>query len=189
MINEKKPYIILDRDGVINIDSPDYIKSPEEWLPIPESLKAIADLTHLGYQIIIMTNQSGIARNYYSHEILEKIHEKMLDNIRQFGGEITDIFFCPHGPEDNCICRKPKVGLYEQIKNKYPDINLQKTYSVGDSLRDLQAAQQSGCLPILVKTGNGLKTLGKITTDPALIMYANTPVFENLYSFSEFLRQ
>jgi D-glycero-D-manno-heptose 1,7-bisphosphate phosphatase len=181
------PYIILDRDGVINLESPNFIKSPEEWIAIPQSLIAIAQLTALGYQIIIATNQSGLARQYYTHDMLDRIHEKMLKLIRDTGGDITDIFYCPHGPDDHCHCRKPKIGLYEKIRAKYPDINLSQTYSVGDSLRDLQAAQRSGCLPVLVKTGNGLKTAEKINLDPDFSEFKNIPVFDNLQAFSDFL--
>lgn len=182
-------YIILDRDGVINLDSPHYIKTPDEWIPITDSLKAISQFNQLGYQIIVVTNQSGIARNYYSLEILDKIHKKMLMLVREVSGDILDIFFCPHGPDDNCVCRKPATGMYDAIKAKYPAIDLKQTYSIGDSLRDLQASQRAGCLPILVKTGNGLKTLEKIKSDPRLIEFNQTPVFDNLWAFSEFLGQ
>lgn len=182
-------YIILDRDGVINLDSPDYIKTPEEWLPIENSLKAITQFNQLGYQVLVVTNQSGLARNYYSLETLNNIHQKMLKLVRELGGDILDIFFCPHGPSDNCLCRKPATGMYESIKLKYPNIDFLQTYSVGDSLRDLQAGQQSGCLPILVKTGNGLKTIEKIKTDPTLTQFIHTPIFDDLWSFSIFLRQ
>lgn len=182
-------YIILDRDGVINLDSPNFIKTPEEWIPIENSIKAIAQLNELGYQVIVATNQSGLARNYYSLETLNNIHQKMLVLVREMGGNILDIFFCPHGPDDNCLCRKPAIGMYDAIKTKYPDINFQQTFSVGDSLRDLQAGQQSGCLPILVKTGNGLKTIEKIKNDPTLAEFIHTPIFDNLWSFSKFLGQ
>ena len=186
---KKNCFIILDRDGVINLDSAHYIKTPEEWLPIPHSLNAIATLTQLGYHIIIASNQSGLARGYYDLETLELIHQKMQLLVRQAGGEISAIFFCPHGPDDNCVCRKPAAGLYDSIKSQYPHINFNQTYSVGDSLRDLQAAQKAGCLPVLVKTGNGQKTLEKINLEPHLAIYTNIPIFDNLWSFSEFLRQ
>ncbi len=182
-------FIILDRDGVINIDSPDYIKTPDEWIAIANSLQAIAQMTALGYQIIVVTNQSGLARNYYTEETLKRIHEKMVTEVREADGDILDIFYCPHGPADNCVCRKPATGMYDQIQKKYPDINFKQTYSVGDSLRDLQAAQKSGCLPVLVKTGNGLKTLEKIKSDATLSEYQSVPLYDNLFSFSEFLRQ
>jgi D-glycero-D-manno-heptose 1,7-bisphosphate phosphatase len=100
-----------------------------------------------------------------------------------------DIFFCPHGPDEGCVCRKPKTGLYDFILKKYPQITFANTYSVGDSLRDLEAAQKAGCLPILVQTGNGLKTSAKIQSEPALSLFNALPVFEDLYSFSIFLRQ
>ena len=180
-------YLILDRDGVINLDSPDYIKNPEEFLPMARSLSAIALLTKLGYGILIATNQSGLARGYYSHDILEQIHEKMHALIQAAGGKILDVFFCPHGPADLCLCRKPKIGLYHAIQQKYPDIILPHTYSVGDSLRDLQAAEKAGCLPVLVKTGNGEKTRQTIQNDTALSAFLSVPVFEHLGSFAEFL--
>lgn len=182
-------FIILDRDGVINSDSPDYIKTPDEWIAIDDSIKAIAQLSEMGYQVIVMTNQSGLARNYYTPETLARIHEKMLQQVRAAKGNILDIFYCPHGPDDQCVCRKPATGMYDLIKEKYPLIDFNETYSVGDSLRDLQAAQKSGCLPALVKTGNGLKTLEKISTDRTLTDYLSVPIFNNLFTFSEFLRQ
>jgi D-glycero-D-manno-heptose 1,7-bisphosphate phosphatase len=151
-------FIILDRDGVINFDSDYYIKTPEEWLPIPGSLEAIAKLTRLGCRVIIATNQSGIARHLYDFDMLEKIHAKLLSAVKQAGGEIEEIFFCPHHPDEKCICRKPQPGMFHQIQKKY-DLRLEETYFVGDSFSDMQAALNAGCIPILVMTGNGKKTL------------------------------
>lgn len=147
-------YIILDRDGVINFDSEEYIKTPEEWQPIPGSLEAIAKLNQYGYKVLIATNQSGISRGFYDISTLEDIHAKMHAALAEVGGKIHDIFYCPHHPLDNCFCRKPKPGLLYQIRDKY-NINLKKTFFVGDSAKDIEAAIASGCLPLLVLTGNG----------------------------------
>ncbi|CAM4446975.1 MAG: D-glycero-beta-D-manno-heptose-1,7-bisphosphate 7-phosphatase [Legionellaceae bacterium] len=153
--------IILDRDGVINMDSENYIKSPDEWLPIPGSLEAIAKLTEAAYTIAVATNQSGIARGYYDQVILEKIHQKMKKMTNEMGGIIDHIFFCPHGPNDNCLCRKPKPGLFFQIAEYY-QISLKDIPAIGDSLRDIMAATEAGCKPYLVLTGNGELTKEKL---------------------------
>src|SRR5579862_2669163 len=111
------PYIILDRDGVINYDSEAYIKSPEEWLPIPGSLEAIATLNRHGFRVLIATNQSGVSRGYYDLAMLDRIHEKLVAQLAAVGGCIEEIFFCPHHPDDHCVCRKPKPGMIYQIKD------------------------------------------------------------------------
>lgn len=152
------PLIILDRDGVINHDSMEYIKSPDEWHAIPGSLEAIAQLNRVGFRVLIATNQSGVARGFYDLEMLDQIHEKLLRELAAVGGYIEEIFFCPHHPEDNCQCRKPKPGLFFRIEEKY-GVNLKDVFFIGDSLVDMQAAKNSGCKPILVLTGNGKKTL------------------------------
>ncbi|MAZ43554.1 MAG: D-glycero-beta-D-manno-heptose-1,7-bisphosphate 7-phosphatase [Legionellales bacterium] len=157
----KKPlHLILDRDGVINEDSDNYIRSPEEWIPIPGALEAISALTKAGYIISVATNQSGIGREYYSLETLAAIHEKMHRLVEGAGGKIDQVVFCSHLPTDNCRCRKPLPGLLEQLSRDY-NVPLQHTPLIGDSLRDLQAAQSVGCHPILVLTGKGRKTLEK----------------------------
>lgn len=153
--------IILDRDGVINQDSPDFIKSPEEWIPIEGSLEAIGRLSQAGYGIVVLTNQSGVGRGLISSDMLAQIHVRMLDYVQQHGGKIQIILFCPHHPDDNCDCRKPKAGLYHELTERL-SINLDKSYSVGDSLRDLVASKNAGVTPVLVKTGNGRKTLKEI---------------------------
>jgi len=150
--------IILDRDGVINQDSPDFIKSADEWHPIPGSLEAIALLNNLGITVVVATNQSGIARDLYSLDTLNQIHEKMKASLKDLGGKIEDIFYCPHGPDDHCLCRKPLPGLYFQIAEKY-GISLENVPAVGDSYRDIEAAIAANAKPILVLTGNGQKTL------------------------------
>lgn len=168
--------IILDRDGVINEDSDAFIKSTEEFIPIKGSLEAIARLNQSGYSVAIATNQSGIARGYFDLNTLNSIHEKLLRLLAPFGGHIDAIFFCPHGPDDHCNCRKPKDGLFTEIKNRF-DIELYDVFAVGDSLRDLQAAQTAGANPVLVKTGKGERTLA---SDYDL---EDIPVFDNLASF------
>ena len=154
--------IILDRDGVINYDSDDYIKSPEEWNPLPGSINAIATLTKAGYTIAIATNQSGLARKYFTPETLTAMHEKMLNLITNAGGKIDHIAYCPHGPTDQCNCRKPKPGLVQQISQTLNITINKKTHFIGDSISDLNAALSSGCTPVLVKTGKGLKSFVKL---------------------------
>lgn len=172
--------IIIDRDGVINYESDEYIKSPEEWRAIPGSLEAIAKLNRHGFKVFIATNQSGIARGFYDFATLNLIHEKLTRELAVFGGEIADIFFCPHHPDDNCICRKPKPGLLHQIQQKYA-LNLATTYFVGDSFVDMQAATAAGCLPILVLTGKGQKFIEQY---PHL---DNIPIFLNLVLAVEYV--
>src|SRR3989344_2378610 len=146
--------VILDRDGVINHDSDAYIKSPDEWRPIAGSLEAIARLTREGYRVIVATNQSGVARGVFDMDTLGKIHAKMLDAVRAKGGEIDGIFFCPHGPDDGCHCRKPEPGLYEEIADRLK-IGLNGVCAVGDSERDVVAARAVAARPVLVRTGKG----------------------------------
>ena len=149
--------IILDRDGVINHDSPDFIKSPAEWLPIPGSLEAIARLNQAGYRVVIASNQSGIARELFDMTTLNAIHQKLHASAQQVGATIAAIFFCPHAAADNCDCRKPKPGMFAEISKRY-QVSLKGVPTVGDSLRDLQAGFVSGCVPYLVLTGKGEKT-------------------------------
>jgi D-glycero-D-manno-heptose 1,7-bisphosphate phosphatase len=148
---------ILDRDGVINHDSDNFIKTPEEWLPIPGSLEAIARLNHAGYQVILATNQSGVGRGLFEVSMLNAIHDRMHRALAQIGGRIDAIFFCPHAQEANCACRKPKSGLLEEIARRF-SVDLKGVPSVGDSLRDLQASAAVGAVPILVLTGKGEAT-------------------------------
>lgn len=155
---KNQAFIILDRDGVINYESKDYIKTPEEWLPIPGSLEAIALLTQASYTIAVATNQSGVGRGYYTEADLAIIHQKMLDSLKPFGGAIDKVFYCPHLPEDHCRCRKPGIGLFEQIADHYQR-DLRGIFAIGDSLRDIKTALKVGCEPILVLTGNGEQTL------------------------------
>ncbi len=150
--------IILDRDGVINIDSDQFIKTPDEWKPIPGSLEAIARLTREGWRVVVATNQSGLARGLFEMATLNAIHAKMHKAVGQMGGRIEAVFYCPHAAEMSCECRKPKSGLFNEIATRYGR-DLQGVPSVGDSLRDLEAAASVGARPVLVKTGKGMKML------------------------------
>ena len=167
--------IILDRDGVINEDSDAYIKSPEEFIPLPGSLEAIARLKQAGYTIAVATNQSGIARGYYDETTLAAMHEKLAQLLDQLGGGIDYIAYCPHGPDNHCACRKPLPGLLHEISQHFK-IDLTEVPMIGDSLRDIQAARSVGGRPILVKTGKGERTLA--STDVAVL--EDVPVYANL---------
>lgn len=150
--------VVLDRDGVINYDSDDYVKTVDEWMPLPGAIDALGRLTHAGYQIAIATNQSGIARGFFSEETLNAMHEKLLILAKGVHAKIDFIAYCPHGPEDNCDCRKPLPGLLFQIE-KALDVSVKGCFMVGDSLRDIQAGQAAGMRGALVLTGKGQRTL------------------------------
>jgi len=168
--------VILDRDGVINHDRDDYIKSVHEWQPINGSLPAIARLNQAGYGVAVATNQSGIARGYYNLGVLRAIHHKMHRMLARYGGLIESVYFCPHHPQDGCQCRKPQPGLLHQaISEHYTGQQaIDQVYFIGDSCSDLQAALAVGCQPILVKTGYGYRALS------AWHDMGRPPVFENL---------
>lgn len=155
--------IILDRDGVINHDSDQYIKSPDEWRPIDGSLEAIARLNQWGWRVVVASNQSGIGRGLFGMDTLNAINDKMVKSLAQVGGRIDAIFFCPHAADSTCDCRKPKPGMFLQIAERF-NTSLEGVPVVGDSLRDLQAGLTVGCAPYLVLTGKGQKT----REDPAL---------------------
>ncbi len=174
-------YLLLDRDGVINHDSDEFIKSPEEWLPIEKSLEAIVHLNQHDYKIVVITNQSGLARGLFDEKTLNNIHQKMRDELAKIGGEIEAIYFCPHQAADCCDCRKPKAGLLRQFAADY-NVDLSEIYFIGDSLRDIHAAQYAGAKPALVKTGNGAKTL---QNNPPFLTSLLT--FENLYDAAKFI--
>ncbi len=150
--------IILDRDGVINHDSDAYIKSVDEFIPLPGSLEAIARLKKAGYTVAVATNQSGIARGYYDEATLAAMHDKLARLLDEQGGEIDYIAYCPHGPDDDCACRKPLPGLLHEISQHF-NVELTHVPIVGDSLRDIQAAKKVGASPILVMTGKGERTV------------------------------
>ena len=178
-MSENNRLVILDRDGVINQDSDNFIRSPEQWHAIPGSLEAIARLCREDYRVVIITNQSGISRGYYSINTLNQIHQKMLEQLNHLGGEISAIFFCPHSDADNCECRKPKPGMFEELSQRMNQ-PLGEVYAVGDSLRDLQAARTAGAQPVLVKTGKGTATLEAMRAEGVM---ENVPIFSDLNEF------
>ncbi|RNF51670.1 D-glycero-beta-D-manno-heptose 1,7-bisphosphate 7-phosphatase [Marinomonas hwangdonensis] len=167
MAKQIKPIILLDRDGVINQDSDAYVKTLDEWQPLPGSIKSIAALSKAGFQVFVVTNQSGIARGYYSETTLHAMHDKMTQLVEAEGGRISGIQYCPHGPEDECHCRKPKSGMIEAIEAEL-DLSFEHypAIMVGDSLRDLQAGKARGCSPVLVLTGKGRETQYKAIDFP-----------------------
>jgi len=172
-------YVLLDRDGVINYDSDDFVKSPQEWQAIEGSLEAIALLNRHGFEVAVISNQSGIARGLFDIATLEAIHEKMRQQLSQHGGWLKAIYYCPHAPNSSCTCRKPKPGMLLQFAKDY-QINLADVVFLGDSLRDIEAAIAAGAQPILVTTGKGQQTL---QANPHLTI----PVFENLYDAAQYL--
>ena len=164
--------IILDRDGVINEDSDAYIKSADEWIPIPGSLEAIARLNKGGYRVAVATNQSGVARGLFNMVTLNAIHQKMHARAQQIGADIDAVFFCPHSAADSCDCRKPKPGMLRAIAKRF-DVSLKGVPSVGDSLRDLQAGFIVGCAPHLVLTGKEQSTVIAGGLPPGSVVHKN----------------
>ena len=171
--------IILDRDGVINQDSDNFIKTVDEFIPLPGSIEAIAKLKHAGYKVFIATNQSGIFRGYYDVATLNAMHEKLADLLKNFDAEIDGIEFCPHGPDDHCDCRKPKAGMYRNIAKQMNLTDCSKILVVGDSLRDLQAAQSINAQAFLVRTGKGERTIKKGTGLKGIPVYNDLADFVN----------
>ncbi|MFT5390878.1 MAG: D-glycero-D-manno-heptose 1,7-bisphosphate phosphatase [Gammaproteobacteria bacterium] len=171
-----KRLVIVDRDGVINEESLDFIKTPQEWIPIAGSLEAITRLNHGGYRVVIATNQSGVGRRKFDIEMLNRIHALMIAQLAELGGRIDAIFFCPHTPRDNCDCRKPKPGMLLQISERLR-IPLTGVPSVGDSARDLQAAEAAGAEPHLVLTGNGLVTEASTKLPPGTAVHTDLAAF------------
>lgn len=149
--------VILDRDGVINHDSEQFIKSPDEWRPLPGALESIALLNQWGWRVVVASNQSGIGRGLFGMDTLNAINDKMLKSLAQVGGRLDAIFFCPHSADSTCDCRKPKPGMFIQIGQRF-NVDLARVPSVGDSLRDIQATVAAGAQPILVLTGKGMST-------------------------------
>jgi D-glycero-D-manno-heptose 1,7-bisphosphate phosphatase len=172
--------VILDRDGVINHDSDDYIKSPQEWTPIPGSLEAIARLHREGYRVVVASNQSGIGRGLFDMDTLMKIHVKMIEAVRARGGDIDAVFFCPHTPDDGCRCRKPMPGLFEEIGERLKT-SLAGVWVVGDDERDILAARAVAARPALVRTGHGRRTLRKSRE------LDGVPVYDDLAAFADAL--
>jgi len=179
--------IILDRDGVINYDSDYYIKSEDEFVPLPGSLDAIASLYHAGFKVFVATNQSGIARGLFNLETLHSMHSKLQNLLADRNARIEQIYYCPHGPDDHCQCRKPNPGLIEQIAREHlPNglADLADVYVIGDSLRDLQAGMKAKTKVALVKTGKGRRSLKQIS-DEALHEYDQVRVYNDLAEFSK----
>ncbi len=164
--------IILDRDGVINVDSAQFIKSPAEWKPIAGSIEAIASLNRAGYRVVVATNQSGIGRGLFDMATLMAINDKMVEMVFRQGGRIDAVFFCPHTAGENCQCRKPNTGMFTDIAARFK-VGLAGVPTIGDSLRDLQAGAAVGCLPILVLTGKGKKTSQHEALPPGTRVFAN----------------
>ena len=173
------PIVILDRDGVINFDSPDFIKSPDEWRPIPGSVEAVARLSKTGWNVYIATNQSGVGRGLMTAANLEAIHEKLHSTVRESGGRINGVFFCPHAPNAGCDCRKPLPGLLHQIAAATGE-SIVDVPVVGDSMRDIEAARAAGAKPILVLTGNGATTKKQLRGD-------DVEIFDDLASLVDTL--
>jgi D-glycero-D-manno-heptose 1,7-bisphosphate phosphatase len=172
--------ILLDRDGVINLDSPEFVKTPQEWQAIPGSLEAIAQLYRSGRHVAVCSNQSGVARGIVSVDMLKAIDAKMLSQLQSYGAELDLVLYCTHHPDDLCGCRKPKPGMLESAMSTLA-VKPTDTCFVGDSLRDLQAAEAAGCEPILVKTGNGEQTINQLNQ----LRRAETPaVFVDLAEFA-----
>lgn len=167
------PLIILDRDGVINADSPDYIKSEAEWRALPGSLEAIGRLNHAGWRVAIITNQSGIGRGKFGIEQLHAIHQKLAAHLAQFGGKVDAILFCPHQPGDDCACRKPRPGLFHDLARRL-GTSLSGVPAIGDKLSDIEAARAAGARPMLVRTGQGLDT------EKSGRLPAGVPVYDHL---------
>lgn len=172
--------IILDRDGVINEDSDNFIKSPEEWIPIDGSIEALASLKKAAYKIAIATNQSGIGRGYYDLDTLHAMHQKMADLLKPYNINIDYIAYCPHVSADNCDCRKPKPGMLNEIGHHF-DVDLSTVTMVGDKLGDMQAAHAAGAQFVLVKTGKGQRVIDSGELPDTI------PVYDNLLAYTQSL--
>lgn len=164
MVAQAVSLVILDRDGVINRESRDFVKSADEWIPIPGSIEAIGRLTRAGFVVAVASNQSGLARGLFDAPALDGMHSKLRGLAATEGGVVDRIVFCPHGPDDGCDCRKPKPGLLLQLGRHY-SIELAGVPVIGDSLRDLEAALAVGARPVLVRTGNGAQTETRLPED------------------------
>ncbi len=175
--------VILDRDGTINADSNEYIKSFDEWMPLPGALEAIARLNHAGWHVVVATNQSGLGRGLFDVASLNAMHTKMHKLLAAVGGRIDAVFYCPHTPDDGCHCRKPAPGLFEQIGERY-GIDLKGVPVVGDANRDIVAGAVAGCEPHLVLTGNAGVYRGQ---DLPSTFPAHTRVHEDLGAFADWL--
>jgi D-glycero-D-manno-heptose 1,7-bisphosphate phosphatase len=175
------PTIILDRDGVINQDSDDYIKSPREWRAIPGSLEAIKKLNDAGYDVCVATNQSGLGRGLFSLETLVQIHQKMIGELEAMGGFIQMIAYCPHHPDATCTCRKPRTGLLAAINDEFR-LDSDTSWMVGDTAKDIECAHRMGIRAAFVRTGKGERELQK-----GVVSHETTPVFNDLAKFVAWL--
>ncbi|HEY0962406.1 MAG TPA: D-glycero-beta-D-manno-heptose 1,7-bisphosphate 7-phosphatase [Pseudomonadales bacterium] len=158
--------VILDRDGVINEDSDDYIRTLDEWIPVHGSIEAIARLSRAGYRIGVATNQSGLARGYFDDVTLANMHALLCELVEEAGGQVDAICYCPHGPDDGCRCRKPAPGLLEQISAEL-QLPIRGSWYVGDTAKDMELALAAGCRPLLVRTGKGRQT--ETSLEPAAL--------------------
>lgn len=180
--------VILDRDGTINADSDEYIKSAAEWVPLPGAIEAIARLNHAGWHVVVATNQSGLGRGLFDMSALNAVHAKMHKLLATAGGRIDAVFYCPHSPDEQCSCRKPAPGLYQQIAERY-GVHLQDLHVVGDNLRDALAAQTAGCRPHVVLTGRAEILRERAARGEPLPpeFPPSTTVHENLAGFAAWL--
>jgi D-glycero-D-manno-heptose 1,7-bisphosphate phosphatase len=167
--------VILDRDGVINEDSDDYIKTLDEWIPVAGSIDAIAHLSRAGYRIGVATNQSGLARGYFDEITLANMHALLCELVEEAGGQVDTICYCPHGPDEGCHCRKPAPGLLEQISAEL-QLPVRGAWYVGDTAKDIELALASGCRPLLVRTGKGKQTEARLEAT----MRANVTIVDDL---------
>ncbi|KUJ83087.1 D-glycero-beta-D-manno-heptose-1,7-bisphosphate 7-phosphatase [Microbulbifer flavimaris] len=177
--------IVLDRDGVINSEPAGGVTSADAWEPLPGSIEAIAALSQAGYQLVIATNQPGLARGWFDLDELEAMHAKLRALVEDAGGEVAAIFYCPHDDDDGCRCRKPATGMLDAIEAEF-NTSLHDCYFVGDRTRDLHAAVAKGCKPVLVRTGCGEDTLQQLLTHPDAEL-AQTEVFTDLDNFSQYV--
>jgi D-glycero-D-manno-heptose 1,7-bisphosphate phosphatase len=177
--------VILDRDGTLNQDSADYVKSPDEWVPLPGALEAVARLNHAGWHVVVASNQSGLGRGLFDVSTLNAMHAKMHRMLAAVGGRIDAVFYCPHGPNERCRCRKPEPGLFEQIGERY-GIDLRGVPAIGDSPRDVLAGMAVGCAPHLVLTGKGAEFAGRGLPET---LSPQTRVHRDLAAFADFLIQ
>lgn len=177
--------VILDRDGVINEDRDDYVKSVDEWIALPGAIGAIVQLSNAGFDVVVATNQSGLGRGLFSLDDLEAMHQKLIELVEDAGGRLAGIFYCPHTPEDECDCRKPKPGLIDAIA-EVMGVDVAGCPIVGDTLRDLEAGVARGCKPILVTTGKGAQTLTKLAANP---ICSSTVVVANLAAAADHIIQ
>lgn len=179
--------VIIDRDGTVNADRDDYVKSVDEWQPLPGALEGIARLNHAGWHVVVATNQSGLGRGLFDMATLNAMHAKMNQGLAQVGGRVDAVFFCPHAPDDGCTCRKPLPGLFEQIGERF-GVELSRVPSIGDSLRDLQAAAAVGCETHLVRTGK-CERLTDAQIDEIVQQVPGTRVHADLAAAAEFIVQ